>query len=90
MIVTNIEIEEYTYCTETARHVARVCMHLKNQVVTLFCQLKLPGGISPATRNDAIIKEATRQMMRMPEYRSGRETLEFAADIPAGPQRLAA
>jgi hypothetical protein len=78
MFVTNIEINRYQYCTKSLRHTAVVCMTLKDQIVTLFCRLDLPEDENPRSRATAFVAEATRQLLRMPEYRSGRETLRFA------------
>ena len=78
MLVTGIEITHYRYCPEKARHIASVCMTLKDQIVTLFCQVDMPEDTSPFRRASALVGEATRQMLRMPEFRSGRKTLEFA------------
>lgn len=79
MVVTSIEISDYQYCPSSARHMARVCMTLKDRIVTLFCQLDLPEGENPGER--AFVGEATRQLCRMPEIRSGRDRLEFAAGV---------
>ena len=81
MLVTDIEITHYHYCRKSARHMASVCLTLKNQIVTLFCQLDLPENESGATRATAFIGEATRQLRRMPEFRSGQKTLEFSHNL---------
>lgn len=78
MLVTDIKITRYQYCSESARHMASVGVSLKNQFVTLFCQLDLPENESPAARASAFVGEALRQLRRMPEYRSGRDTLQLA------------
>lgn len=85
MLVTGIEISNYQYCPDKARHVARVCLTLKGQIVTLFCALDLPEGESPGARARAFVGEAIRQMRRMPEFRSGRRTIEFADGLLAPP-----
>ena len=81
MLVTEIEITQYRYCSERARHMANVCLTLKDRVVSLFCQIELPEGESQAARSRAFIRDAARQLLRMPEFRSGRDTLEFAEDL---------
>ena len=81
MLVTDIEIFQYQYCSKSSRHTASVCMTLKDRVVTLFCRLDLPKDESPRTRAAAFVSEATRQLRRMPEFRSGREKLKFADDL---------
>jgi len=52
-------------------------MTLKHQIVTLFCRLDLPKDENANNRATAFVAEATRQLLRMPEYRSGRQTLAF-------------
>jgi len=77
MLVTDIEISRYVYCQRSLRHTASVCMTLKNQMVTLFCRLDLPQDEDPKSRAAAFVAEATRQLLRMPEYRSGRQKLKI-------------
>lgn len=81
MLITDIEITQYTYCQSSARHSANVCMTLKNQVVTLFCQLRLSEQESSGEKARAFISDAMRQMRRMPEYRSGKATLSLADNL---------
>ena len=83
MLVTDIEISNYQYCPKSARHLANVCVTLRNQIVTLFCQLDLPADETPSARASAFVGEALRQLRRMPELRSGHRTLEFAAGLDA-------
>ncbi len=78
MLVTDIEISQYQYCSKSSRHLAVVCMTLKNQMVTLFCRLDLPEDENPKSRATAFFNEATRQLLRMPEYRSGQKQLTFS------------
>lgn len=86
MLVTGIEITHYQYCPNKARHMASVCLTLKDRIVTLFCQLELPENLSAGNRARAFVSEATRQLCRMPEIRSGRDRLEFAADLFGAPR----
>jgi hypothetical protein len=85
MIVTGIEITHYHYCSSSARHVANVCMTLKDRIVTLLCALDLPDTESASDRTRAFVGEASRQLGRMPEFRSGHDTLEFADGLLNGP-----
>lgn len=86
MFVTDIEITGYRYCPQSARHLANVCMTLRNQVVTMLCQIDLPENESPASRAAAFVRDATRQLRRMPEIRSGQANLSFAETI--SPDRI--
>lgn len=85
MIVTEIKITHYHYCSASARHVASVCMTLKGRIVTLLCALDLPDTETDSDRTRAFVGEASRQLGRMPEFRSGRDTLEFAEGLLNGP-----
>ncbi len=81
MLVTDIEIAQYYYCSGSSRHIANVSMTLKHQVTTLFCRLDLPEDENAKDRATAFVAEATRQLLRMPEYRSGRQTLSFSETL---------
>lgn len=88
MLVTDIEISQYHYDTRSSRHLATVAMTCKNRVVSLFCQLDLPRNEPAKDRASAFVRDAIRQLRRMPEFRSGSATLEFlephwAASEPA-------
>ncbi|MBL4768865.1 MAG: hypothetical protein JKY94_14335 [Rhodobacteraceae bacterium] len=81
MLVTDISINQYRYCPVSARHIANVCMTLKNQIITMYCQLDLPEDEHKAKSAAAFVGEAIRQLGRMPEYRSGAKTLVIADDV---------
>ncbi|MFK7753412.1 MAG: hypothetical protein AB8B51_12770 [Sedimentitalea sp.] len=90
MHITDIEISDYRYCDRSARHVAHVHLAQDNHVVTLMCHIDLPRGASAPIPTDAIVGEAKRQLARMPEFRSGRQTLTFASQLCAkAPPELA-
>lgn len=80
MLVTDIEITQYSYCPRSARHMANVCLTLKNHAVSLFCQVDLPEHENGATRAAAFVSDAVRQLRRMPEFRSGETSLEIVGD----------
>ncbi len=90
MLVTDIEISQYHYCPTSLRHTANVCMSLQNQTVTLFCRLDLPADETPTLRAAAFVTEATRQLLRMPEYRSGQEKLHFSEALTDNTVQLTA
>lgn len=90
MLVTDIEIDDYCYCPRSFRHTARVCISLKNRVVTLLCRLDLPQDEPARTRATAFATEAVRQLLRMPEFRSGKETLRFADNLTMAEDRQTA
>jgi len=64
---------------------ANVCMTLKNQIVTMYCQLDLPENELNTKRASAFVREAIRQLGRMPEYRSGEKTLEISDGVLTTP-----
>ena len=90
MIVTDIEISNCQVCPQTARQWASVCLTLPNQVVTLFCHLELPDELDEDARSSAFAADAVRQLLRMPEFRSGRTELRFADHLRAPAQLRAA
>lgn len=77
MMITNIEISQYRYCPQTARHSASVCLTLRDRIVTLFCSLDLPEHTAAANRANAFVSDALRQLRRMPEFRSGKTPLHM-------------
>ncbi len=81
MIVTDIEISHYSYDTERSLHRANVCMTLKDRVVNLACQLRLPADKPQSARMAALVGDAIRQLNRMPEVRSGGARVEFADNL---------
>lgn len=81
MLVTDIEITHYQYCQKSARHVANVCVTLKDQIVTLLCRLDLPEGECEQKQASAFVNDAIRQLRRMPEVRSGRQELQFSDGV---------
>ncbi|SLN59759.1 hypothetical protein TRL7639_03284 [Falsiruegeria litorea R37] len=83
MLVTNVEISQYTYCERTERHTANVCMTLGDMFVTLFCALDIPANECPKTRAKAFVGDAMRQLRRMPEYRSGHKSIELSEQVDA-------
>ncbi|OUS34169.1 hypothetical protein A9Q94_17150 [Rhodobacterales bacterium 56_14_T64] len=78
MLVTNIEITQYHYDSNCARHCANVALSLRDRTVSLFCQINLPREGDAASRRLGFVDEAERQLRRMPEFRSGRQELRLA------------
>ena len=83
MQVTNISIFDYHFCDQTARHVAMVEVSAPNHSVHLLC--KVAQDQENADCAAALTNEAIRQLGRMPEYRTGRRTIELDhAKMPDG------
>jgi hypothetical protein len=89
MLVSDISISQYRYCPVSARHMAKVCMTLKNQIVTLFCQLDLPEDESNTKRAAAFVGDAIRQLGKMPEHHTGRKIRAVANINRATPMYFA-
>jgi len=81
VLVTDIEISHYSYDPLSARHQANVAMTLKNQVISLFCKLDMPEDEPDRTRATAFVRDAIRQLKRMPEFRSGASQLQFSDNL---------
>lgn len=77
MLVTDIEISDYGYCSRSARHMASVQLVLGDRRVSLFCRIATPRDNGVRSRRAAFLAEALRQMKRMPEFRAGHTTLEL-------------
>lgn len=71
MEITGVEISQYRYCHNQARHLATVCMTMPDRIITMFCRVDLPEDEAPVRRTDAFMRDAARQLLRMPEFRSG-------------------
>ncbi|PCJ08670.1 MAG: hypothetical protein COB16_06055 [Rhodobacteraceae bacterium] len=78
MLVTNIEITQYHYDPNRARHCANVALSLMDRTVNLYCQIILPQDESAEARTRGFVGEAARQLRRMPEFRSGGQELRLA------------
>ncbi len=77
MEITGVEISQYRYCHNQARHLATVCMTMPDRIITMFCRVDLPEDEAPVRRTDAFMRDAARQLLRMPEFRSGDNSVAF-------------
>jgi|GEM_PF-2254808 len=85
MQITDYEISQETFCPDQTQHTARVSLTMADRFVTLFCAVNLEGIDTPGARLEAFLREALRQMRRMPEFRSGGKTLELSANLSPAP-----
>lgn len=90
MLIKSVEIDHYRYSPEGSRHAARVRMTLRDRVVTTFCQVIGGAEMDTAARAEALVRDALRQLRRMPEFRSGGTSLELAPELDRVPFRHAA
>jgi len=85
MQITDYEISQAELLPDQSRHMARVSLTMADRIVTLFCAVNLDGVDTPNGRLNAFLREALRQMRRMPEFRTGEATLELAANLAPDP-----
>ena len=85
MQITDYEISQEEFSPDRTRQVARVSLTMADRFVTLFCAVNLEGVDTPSARLDAFLREALRQLRRMPEFRTGGKTVELAANLSPGP-----
>lgn len=81
MLVSDIAISRQSYCTEREIHSANVCLTLSDTIVRLVCNIKGTPESDPNQTLIAIVRDALRQMSRMPEYRSGRDQLRLCPSL---------
>lgn len=81
MLVSDIAISRQSYCTEREIHTANVCLTLSDTIVRLVCNIKCTSESDPNQTLIAIVRDALRQMSRMPEYRSGRDQLRLCPNL---------
>lgn len=89
MIVTSVAITDYRYCAISARHSAQVSLTMGDRSVSLLCRVDLAEHEPAEVRATALMQEAKRQLCRMPEFRSGRVTLQFCDTLMQAPPQLA-
>jgi hypothetical protein len=74
MYVTEIEINEIPNSGETRGSVS-FCSYERQ--IQVMCEIKEEGLQDKVKRRLAFIREALRQVRRMPEYRNGRSQIDF-------------
>ncbi len=85
MQITDYEISQEAFSPDQTQQVARVSLTMADRFVTLFCAVDMEGVDSPSARLDAFLREALRQLRRMPEFRTGGKTVELAANLSPDP-----
>ena len=75
MFINAIEVTEVPGDASFAR--AHVFFTSYERQIQVMCDLRGPDAESPVKRRIALLREALRQLKRMPEFRAGRATLEF-------------
>lgn len=75
MYVNAIEVTEIPGDASLAR--AHVSFTSYERQIQVMCDLRRPEADSPVKRRIALLREALRQLKRMPEFRAGRASIEF-------------
>ena len=84
MQIKDVEFSQYRYCGEQSRHFVTVCMTLPDRVITMFCRADLPENETTGRCKDAFLRDAARQLKRMPEFRAD----DVAQDLRMTPANL--
>ncbi|MDQ7072049.1 MAG: hypothetical protein Q9M48_15185 [Rhodobacterales bacterium] len=90
MYVDSINFLDCRYDGKSARHIAMIHVLLGSNNITLRCT---SGQVEKAPVQSVIsglLADAKRQLLRMPEYRSGSQTLHFDHASDAELNRVAA
>lgn len=90
MYVDSIEFLDCHYDSKSARHIAMIHVTLGVNNVTLRCTSdEIENAPVPDVFSN-LLADAKRQLLRMPEYRSGSQTLHFDHASDAELDRVAA
>ena len=81
MHVVDIQISNPTYRQSLGELSAMVSLHGDARDIRLLCQVPAAPEKQEGEGRTALIREALRQLRRMPELRAGRETLSFAPGV---------
>ncbi|CUH52659.1 hypothetical protein SAMN04488037_11510 [Shimia marina] len=81
MHVTDIQISNPTYRQTLGEFSAMVSLSCDARDVRLLCNVPAEEEQSKGARRLAFIRDALRQLRRMPEIRTGREEVSFAPGI---------
>ncbi len=81
MLVTDIAVSRQSYCPARGIHTANVSLTFSDRIVRLFCNVHAQDDLNETRSVLAFIKDALRQMGRMPEYRSGRDELMLCPNL---------
>ncbi|MCH2067197.1 hypothetical protein [Shimia sp.] len=81
MHVTEIQISNPTYRQTLGELSAVVSLSDESRDVRLHCAVQAEEDRPKGAGRLALIKEALRQLSRMPEIRAGREELSFAPGV---------
>ncbi len=81
MYVDAIEITEIPVVETPERARASVAFMSYERQVQVMCDLREAPEASSLKRRAALVREALRQLRRMPEFRAGRTALEFRTGL---------
>ncbi len=81
MLVKDIAISEHVFHDDRDVHAANVTLSFADKVVRLRCHLQGLGPQDMAHCVPGLVKDALRQLRRMPEYRSGQSRIKFTRKL---------
>ncbi len=84
MHIINIKVHDYT-CHPAMPEMVRGMVELNSgtQGVHLVCCAKRPATAAGGSLHDRLVRDAVRQLRRMPEFRAGADRFTFAAGLLA-------
>ncbi|MDK3017647.1 hypothetical protein [Pseudodonghicola flavimaris] len=71
MLITDVVFSDHRYLSEVGCHQAAVGLIAGPRRATFFCTVALAETVPEALRDAALLREAMRQLRRMPEFRTG-------------------
>ncbi len=81
MKILNVKLADQKFLPETGAHRATIVMKTDEGQLFLDAKATLPNGICQNEVSSALVKDALRQLNRMPEYRSGRKRVTLDDDV---------
>ncbi|SHJ95766.1 hypothetical protein SAMN05444000_11614 [Shimia gijangensis] len=81
MYVTDIEVIELPEPQERSAQMGSVVFTSYERQIQVMCSLQGDENNSPAKKRLSFVRDALRQLSRMPEFRGGRAKLEFAPQL---------
>ncbi|WP_204112302.1 hypothetical protein [Shimia biformata] len=89
MLVTSVEFAGKKLVNKGNAVVAVVLFHAESGILQLSCKAPVHEGESEVSQYAALVSDAIRQIGRMPEYLTGKQSLRFAPDA-LSPRKLRA
>lgn len=81
MLITDIAVTHHAFDTDRGEHTANVSLTCADSVVRLICRLPGLEQASTAQCMPMLVRDALRQIRRMPEYRTGEASVRFTRKL---------